>query len=78
VCGVRVAAAVGPDGKLWVSIGDGGNSGDPGNRGQKLSTRKAKLLRINVDKRGAGWREDARGELDAAWPRLGRIYKISR
>jgi glucose/arabinose dehydrogenase len=45
----------GPDGRLWVSIGDGGNSGDPGNRGQKLATRQAKLLRIDVDKPGARW-----------------------
>lgn len=46
----------GPDGRLWVSIGDGGNAGDPGNRGQKLSTRHAKLLRIDVDRARARWR----------------------
>jgi glucose/arabinose dehydrogenase len=45
----------GPDGRLWVSIGDGGNSGDPGNRGQKLATRHAKLLRLDVDRAGARW-----------------------
>ena len=45
----------GPGGRLWVSIGDGGNSGDPGDRGQKLATRQAKLLRIDVDRRGARW-----------------------
>jgi glucose/arabinose dehydrogenase len=45
----------GPDGLLYVSIGDGGGVGDPGNRGQKLSTRHAKLLRIDVDRRRARW-----------------------
>jgi glucose/arabinose dehydrogenase len=46
----------GPDGRLYVSIGDGGGTtGDPGNRGQKLSTKHAKLLRIDVDRRGARW-----------------------
>jgi glucose/arabinose dehydrogenase len=46
----------GPDGLLYVGIGDGGGtSGDPGNRGQKLSTRHAKLLRIDVDRRGTRW-----------------------
>jgi glucose/arabinose dehydrogenase len=45
----------GPDGLLYVGIGDGGSTGDPGNRGQKLSTKLAKLLRIDVDRRRARW-----------------------
>jgi glucose/arabinose dehydrogenase len=46
----------GPDGLLYAGIGDGGGTtGDPGNRAQKLSTRLAKLLRIDVDRRGARW-----------------------
>jgi len=46
----------GPDGLLYVSIGDGGGTtGDPGNRGQKTSGKLAKLLRIDVDRRGARW-----------------------
>ena len=43
------------DGLLYVSIGDGGGAGDPGNRGQRLSTKLAKLLRIDVDRRRARW-----------------------
>jgi glucose/arabinose dehydrogenase len=46
----------GPDGLLYLSIGDGGGTtGDPGNRGQRLSTKLAKLLRIDVDRRRARW-----------------------
>jgi Glucose / Sorbosone dehydrogenase len=46
----------GPDGLLYVGMGDGGSVGDPGNRGQDLSTKLAKLLRIDVDRPGARWR----------------------
>jgi glucose/arabinose dehydrogenase len=45
----------GPDGRLYVSTGDGGTGpndpagGDPRNAGQNLETHFAKLLRIDVD-----------------------------
>jgi glucose/arabinose dehydrogenase len=45
----------GPDGKLYVGMGDGGSGGDPGNRAQNLSSRLGKLLRLNVDRAGARW-----------------------
>jgi glucose/arabinose dehydrogenase len=45
----------GPDGRLYVGMGDGGSGGDPGNRAQNLNVRLGKLLRLNVDKRGARW-----------------------
>lgn len=35
----------GPDGLLYVGMGDGGSGGDPGNRAQNLSSRLGKLLR---------------------------------
>ncbi len=38
----------GPDGKLYVGMGDGGSGGDPQNRAQNLSERLGKLLTINV------------------------------
>ena len=37
----------GPDGKLYVGMGDGGAGGDPQNHGQNPSSRLAKLLRSN-------------------------------
>jgi len=45
----------GADGRLYVGMGDGGSGGDPGNRAQNLNIRLGKLLRLNVDKRGARW-----------------------
>jgi glucose/arabinose dehydrogenase len=45
--------AFGPDGRLWVGMGDGGSGGDPGNRAQNLGIRLGKLLRIAVDRPGA-------------------------
>jgi glucose/arabinose dehydrogenase len=45
----------GPDGKLYVGMGDGGSGGDPGNRAQNLSSRLGKLLRRDVNKAGSKW-----------------------
>ncbi len=41
--------AFGPDGLLYVGLGDGGSGNDPGNRAQDLSTRLGKMLRYNTD-----------------------------
>ncbi len=45
--------AFGPDGLLYIGMGDGGSGGDPGNRAQNLSVLLGKLLKINATKRGA-------------------------
>ncbi len=39
--------AFGPDGKLYVGLGDGGNEGDPNMVGQNLATPLSKILRID-------------------------------
>ncbi len=43
------AVAFGPDGMLYVAMGDGGSGGDPQGNGQRLDTLLAKILRIDVD-----------------------------
>jgi glucose/arabinose dehydrogenase len=40
--------AFGPDGMLYIGMGDGGSGGDPHNHGQTLSTLLGALLRIDV------------------------------
>lgn len=39
----------GPDGYLYIGMGDGGDGGDPGDRAQNINTNLGKMLRIDVD-----------------------------
>jgi glucose/arabinose dehydrogenase len=41
--------AFGPDGLLYIGMGDGGSGNDPGNRAQNLGELLGKMLRIDVD-----------------------------
>jgi glucose/arabinose dehydrogenase len=47
--------AFGPDGRLYLGLGDGGSGGDPQDRAQNLRSRLGKLLVLNVNRRGARW-----------------------
>ena len=44
--------AFGPDGMLYVALGDGGAAGDPQNHGQRLDTWLGALLRLDVSEPG--------------------------
>ncbi len=39
----------GPDGKLYIGLGDGGSGNDPGNRAQTPTTNLGKILRLDID-----------------------------
>ena len=62
--------AFGPDGFLYIGLGDGGSGGDPQGNGQKLTTRLGKLLRIDPrDPDGSGPRTH---RVPSSNPRVGR------
>jgi glucose/arabinose dehydrogenase len=46
--------AFGPDGHLYLALGDGGSGGDPLNAGQDLGTWLGAILRLDVDAGGPG------------------------
>lgn len=76
--------AFGPDGYLYISLGDGGSGGDPQGNGQNLGTLLGKILRIDVNA-GEGYaippdnpfvdRTDARPEI-WAWG-LRNVWRFS-
>lgn len=41
--------AFGPDGMLYIGMGDGGSANDPGNRSQDPQNTLGKMIRLNVD-----------------------------
>jgi glucose/arabinose dehydrogenase len=47
--------AFGPDGLLYLGLGDGGSGGDPQNNGQTFTNRLGKIWKLDVNRRGADW-----------------------
>lgn len=43
----------GPDGRLWVGLGDGGSGGDPRGYAQSMQSLLGKMLRLNVRRSGS-------------------------
>ena len=48
--------AFGPDGDLYIGMGDGGAAGDPGGRAQSVNSLLGKMLRIDVNRSAGGKR----------------------
>ncbi|MGO4920511.1 PQQ-dependent sugar dehydrogenase [Maribacter spongiicola] len=71
--------AFGPDGYLYISIGDGGGGGDPQGNGQNLNTVFGSLLRIDIDLDGNNPVEtntelpNGNYEIPSDNPRLGQL-----
>jgi glucose/arabinose dehydrogenase len=60
--------AFGPDGYLYLGLGDGGNQGDPFGSGQNTSTLLAKMLRIDVNSRATVGSGVRRHQLQYGFP----------
>ena len=73
----------GPDGYLYISIGDGGKAGDPLNAGQDLNTIFGKIIRVDIEQEPYGipksnpfyGQKDKRGEI-WAWG-LRNVWRFS-
>jgi glucose/arabinose dehydrogenase len=68
--------AFGPDGYLYIGLGDGGSGGDPGNRGQNRNTLLGKILRIDVEStpNSTGYRIPATNPFRNQKGRRGEIF----
>lgn len=66
--------AFGPDGSLYIGLGDGGAGGDPQGNGQKLGTLLGKILRLDVGTADASYRIPADNPFVGQAGRRGEIW----
>ncbi len=68
----------GPDGLLYIGMGDGGSANDPGNRAQNINELLGKVLRIDVNSSGGGLPYGVPSSNPFSGPTAGRdeIYAI--
>jgi glucose/arabinose dehydrogenase len=67
----------GPDGYLYIGLGDGGSGNDPGHRAQDPNTLLGKMLRIDItvpDSDNAGYRIPSDNPFTGANPALDEIW----
>ena len=60
--------AFGPDGYLYLGLGDGGAGGDPFGSGQNTATLLAKILRLDVNTRATVGHGDRQRQLEYGFP----------
>jgi uncharacterized protein (TIGR03437 family) len=68
----------GPDGFLYIGMGDGGSANDPGNRAQNVNELLGKFLRLNVDQPDGAvpYSSPATNPYSGATPGRDEIYAI--
>lgn len=67
----------GPDGFLYIGMGDGGSANDPGNRAQNVNELLGKMLRINIDQAGtAPYTSPADNPFFGSTPGRDEIYAV--
>jgi glucose/arabinose dehydrogenase len=64
--------AFGPDGYLYMSLGDGGSGGDPEDRAQNINVLLGKILRLDVS--GAGYTSPPTNPFYGSIPGLDQIW----
>jgi hypothetical protein len=66
----------GPDGFLYIGMGDGGSGNDPGNRAQDLNQLLGKMLRIDIDAPGVPYSSPPSNPFFGATAGLDEIFAV--
>jgi len=66
----------GPDGFLYIGMGDGGSGNDPGNRAQNINDLLGKMLRIDIDAPGVPYSSPPDNPFVGATPGRDEIFAV--